>query len=947
MYNPRKGTLFYPFLIAALLLSITLLSGCGGGEESVAEGAPETLQEEAIIATSKISGYVLVASLPVNDTTVQYTYQASFDNGDFPASQVTARITETPDGIILIDGTLSFSNVEASGRQVSNKHFVIQRDLSKPFHVNDLIWAIEAQREASLSFDAEQYELRMGVGETRDVSYQLLAFNPDTVATGLSLREEVDAAVQLSSRNSGVISLTPGSSRFRLSQSITSLTTGRFELTLTATLPSTGLEQSVRINIIVEADLDGDGVPDEIDLCAFSILGDSVDNSGCAATDVVDSSAFRDLQIGETTFRVQENNLEEQYSNGILTGLQASGSLLLLTPLGDIVLKEAELVFEYGTSGMGGIERLRGTAQVPFPDVGMLADAEVGTPVIADVGLDYGRNLSDLEAPLVDDRQYLFFNFSAGFEASVGPISFEAPGGKAITFVLDPLDPFFFFTGDLPGLSDIGVEDLGIAMSLRGLIPFTPDTTWGIGDDIGNFDANLYLQGVIPFARWPLNLDGSLVVDVDANDDGQTLFNSFTPDVEYGGNGTLNVGVDFLKFFGFSFELGSASLGIKMTNGEQNAYFSGMLDPDTDFLPQELVPIRPSATVNMAGLISDDIAKSFLRGEGEFNLDASTLGRLVGINLNNLSTTSATFSADRDGINLTGYTRTSIYPDVGFDGDARLNANFTGSLTSWSIDLSGEMSIANTPISEGRLEVSTAGMLVSGEFVTPLTRIGMNGQIDASGIEMRGNTGITIPISVVESVVEWVVDAAICGTERVTDAARCGLDSVTSSAICGYQAVTSAAQCGTRTVTSAVHCGTSTITSAARCGTNWVTDIATCGWSVITGQGGCSVARSCSVANSCSIANTCDIANTCSIPASCDIPRGCNNSTNVTLPKGEFRGDIELLLGNQGIGGEVSGDYCFAGDCTTLTGGRVKAGSSGLEACITIPAGIGEVCAPI
>ncbi len=947
MSIPNKGTLFYPFLMGALLLFITLLSGCGGSENSTAEGAPETLQEEAIVATSKISSYVLVASTPVDDTTVQYTYLATFDNDNFPASQVTARITESPDGTVIVDGTLSFDNVDAGGRQVSSKSFILQRDLSKPFHVNDLVWVIEAQREASLSFDAEQYELRMGVGESRDISYQLLAFNPDTVITEVSLREEGGGALQLSSRNSGIIRLNPGSNSFRLSQSVSPLTTGRFELTLTATLPSTGLEQSVRINIIVEADMDGDGVPDEIDLCAYSTLGDSVDNSGCAVTDVVDSSAFRDLQIGEIIFRVQENNLEEQYLNGTLTGLQASGSLLLLTPLGDIVLKEAELVFEYGASGVGGIERLRGTAQVPFPDVGMLADAEVGTPVMADVGLDYGRNLSDLEAPLVDDRQYLFFDFSAGFEATVGPISFEAPGGKAVTFVLDPLDPFFFFTGDLPGLSDIGVEGLGIAMSLQGLIPFAPDTTWGISEGIGSFDANLYLQGVIPFARWPLNLDGSLAVDVDVNDDGQTLFNSFAPDVEYGGNGTLNVGVDFLRFFSFGFELGSASLGIKVTDGEQNAYFSGMLDPDTAFLPQELVPIRPSAAVNMAGLISDDIAKSFLRGEGEFNLDASTLGRLVGINLNNLSTTNATFSADRDGINLTGYTRTSIYPDVGFDGDAQLNANFTGSPTDWRIDITGDMAIANTPISEGRLEVSTAGMLVSGEFVTPLTRIGMRGQIDSSGIEMRGNTGITIPISVVETVVEWVVDAAICGTERVTDAARCGLDTVTSGAICGTQLVTDGAICGVQTVTSAVQCGTRSVTSAAICGSQWVTDIVTCGWSVITGQGGCNVARTCNVANSCSVPSSCNIANTCSIPASCDIPRGCDNSTNITLPKGEFRGDIELLLGNQGIGGEVSGDYCFAGDCTTLSGGRVRAGSSGLEACITIPVGIGEVCAPI
>ncbi len=916
MHIRPKGTLPPGLWLAAVLLLTFLLSACDNGSttpETLLD-APDGLQEEVLTTAALIDGYVLEDSRKIDDATMEYTYRASLNNDDFPASQVTARIAETPDGITLIDGTLSFDNVTANGRKDSSKTFVLRRDLSQPFRVEDLVWAIEAQREASLSFDAGQHELRMGIGETRDISYQLLAFNPDGVSRDLNLRENSDRGLRLGSNNSGTIRLASGSNSYRLSQTVTALETGRFELTLAANLSSAGLEQSVRISVIVKADSDGDGVPDELDLCPNSTAGDTVNNAGCAPVDVVDSSAFRDLQVGQITFRVREDNLEEQYSNGTLTSLQASGSLLLLTPLGDMVLQEAELVFEYGSSPLAGIERLRGTAQVPFPDMGILADAEIGTPVIADVGLDYGSNLADLEAPLVDDRQYLFFKFSAGFEASVGPIGFKAPGGQSVTFVLDPQDPFFFLTGSLPGLSEIaGVEDLGIAMSLQGLIPFTPQTTWGIGDDIGNFDANLYLQGVIPFARLPLNLDGSLVVDVDANDDGNTLFNSLAPDVEYGGNGELNVGIDFLKFFSFGFNLGSASLGIKITSGEQNAYFSGMLEPDTSFLPQEVVPIRPSTTVNMAGLISDNIAKSFLRAEGEFRLDASSLGHLVGVNLNDLNTTNAKFSADRNGIRLTGITRTSIYPGVGFDSDVQVDANFTGSPTDWGIGIRGQMDIAGTPISEGHLQVSTAGLSISGDFVTPLSRIGMSGQIDASGIEMRGNTGITIPISVVETVVEWVVNGAICGYDKVTDAAICGFDTVTSGAICGYK----------------------TVTSAAICGTKWVTSILECGWSVITGQGGCNVAKSC------------DVPNTCSVPASCDIPRGCNKSTDITLPKGEFRGDIALLLGNQGIGGDVTGDYCHNGTCTTLTGGRVKAGSSGLEACITIPGGIGEVCAPI
>ncbi len=896
-----------------LLGSLFLLSGCGGGETptEALPGQPDSLQRATPATTTKIEGYTLVESRQLDDTTMEYTYRADLSGDAFPATRVSARVIDMPDGITLVDATLNFDDVAANSRRTSTDTFVVQRDINQPFFVEELIWAFDHQRNTNLTLAADRLELRLRPGESGTIRYVLQAFNDSTANLDLSVRETAAGALQLNMDNSGQISLPPGANYYSLAQEITALEVGRHELTLVARLSEAGIEQSTRVAVLVEADSDGDSVPDAIDLCPDSSANSTVNSSGCNPADVTDSSAFRDLQLGQITFRVREDNLQEQYNNGILTSLQASGSLLLLTPLGEIALHEAQLIFEYGDTPLAGIERLRGTAQVPFPSVGLLANADIGTPVMADVGLDYGRNLADLDAPLVDDRQYLFFNFNAGFEASVGPISFEAPGGQSATFVLDPQDPFFFLTGSLPGLSEIaGVEDLGIAMSLQGLIPFTPDTTWGIDDGIGNFDANLHLQGSIPFARLPLNLDGALMIDADANNDGNTLFNNPAADVEYGGNGTLNVSVDFLQFFGFGFELGNASLGIKITDNEQKAYFSGVLAPDTGFLPQELVPIRPATAVNMAGLISSDISQSYLHGEGEFALDGSTLSRLSGINLDNLRTTSATFSADSNGVRLTGLTRSSLYPGVGFDGDAQLDANFTGSPSDWGVGISGQMDIAGTPISQGQLNISSTGLSLSGDFVTPLTRVAMSGQINASGIEMRGNSGITIPISVVEGVTKWVVDGAVCGYETVKDGALCGFDTVTDGAVCGYK----------------------TVTSSALCGTKWVGSFLDCIGSFVSGKGCREVAASCSVAD------------TCDVPASCDIPSGCNTTVEVNTPKGEFRGDIELLLGNDGMGGDVSGEYCFAGDCTILSGGRVRASGSGLQACITIPAGIGEVC---
>ena len=61
---------------------------------------------------------------------------------------------------------------------------------------------------------------------------------------------------------------------------------------------------------------------------------------------------------------------------------------------------------------------------------------------------------------------------------------------------------------------------------------------------------------------------------------------------------------------------------------------------------------------------------------------------------------------------------------------------------------------------------------------------------------------------------------------------------------------------------------------------------------------------------------------------------------------GTFQGVVDVKIGNSGLEGAVSGQYCPTGSSyTTLGGGRVKVSSGKPEACITVP-GVGEACAP-
>jgi hypothetical protein len=75
-----------------------------------------------------------------------------------------------------------------------------------------------------------------------------------------------------------------------------------------------------------------------------------------------------------------------------------------------LTFAEASLVFE--RTANGDIDRVHGTARLPFPGAGLMDGVEVADLAQVQVGYDYGRNLQDLDAPVLDDRRYLFFSFS-------------------------------------------------------------------------------------------------------------------------------------------------------------------------------------------------------------------------------------------------------------------------------------------------------------------------------------------------------------------------------------------------------------------------------------------------------------------------------------------------------------------------------------------------------
>ncbi len=190
-------------------------------------------------------------------------------------------------------------------------------------------------------------------------------------------------------------------------------------------------------------------------------------------------------------------------------GITIRDDLRLPTPFGEVVLGEA-LVTMLAAEGddFGPFETIIGSVRVPFPEIGFLAGISVDQTPMAAIGLEVGANI-DLGVPLLPEVRYLFFNFSGSFEASLGPVSFDA-GGPSATLILDPFDPFLFVGGSLGGLlpdddgsseaqsvssavtealaSAAPVEfaepEFGFGVSLGAMIPFDPQPSCRCSHDL-------------------------------------------------------------------------------------------------------------------------------------------------------------------------------------------------------------------------------------------------------------------------------------------------------------------------------------------------------------------------------------------------------------------------------------------------------------------------------
>ena len=230
-------------------------------------------------------------------------------------------------------------------------------------------------------------------------------------------------------------------------------------------------------------DVDTDGLPADQDLCPGTAAGAKVDGNGCSdeqrsggnkggkrnADGTIDGAAGATNDGGDTSERdiVSDGDVTPNgfavftldpegavpvvfrtLASNVTTlenGFSLSGTVMIDVPNNQhVTLVEAKVSLEYDSARGKGLQSFNGSARLPFPNLGYMSNVSVKDPIYAAVGYDLGKNLTQVEAPLKDERKYLYFTFSAGLEASIGDLTISAGPGQSATITLDPSDPAFF-----------------------------------------------------------------------------------------------------------------------------------------------------------------------------------------------------------------------------------------------------------------------------------------------------------------------------------------------------------------------------------------------------------------------------------------------------------------------------------------------------------------------
>jgi hypothetical protein len=334
-------------------------------------------------------------------------------------------------------------------------------------------------------------------------------------------------------------------------------------------------------------------------------------------------------------------------------------------------------------------------------------------------GLELGKDLHDLGAPLNDAMPYFFAEVNKNFAVSFGGTNLSLSHGAVGAVVFDPADPFVYFK----------FTDTQVGASFHGYIPFQPKAlpTQAAAQNVQIF-GHVLVGGSFDITKlgpFSMELAGDLLLDFDANDDGQiahpdpgklaqggtgiapldAVFD-FATDFAFGLNGTLSLKYKPVKFLTLlNLPLADGTLLFKAGSG---AFLRAeTANPFTGIGLDKVIPLQKYLGADLDGFISIPST-----GTVHFDVDAH-----VHLGQNSLLGADVDVNFDDTGISLDATVDTFV-GDIAVHGDigpGHLNV-------SGSIDLGIDLSPLTTITAHLDLSLSAGtSLLISGHLSADAT----------------------------------------------------------------------------------------------------------------------------------------------------------------------------------------------------------------------------------
>jgi hypothetical protein len=517
--------------------------------------------------------------------------------------------------------------------------------------------------------------------------------------------------------------------------------------------------------------------------------GETVDGSRCA------------LRIGDAlALEASRSNITELPRGA---GLAMTGAVTLKTPLVSFDLVEARLTFR--ESGLAPGFEVYGTAGVPVGTFPFLGGSLSVNPraTIGIVGRDSLRYLLETDEPLPlaenpgAEPIYIFFHFDSGLELDLqlaerlgletregahDPFQYALPG-RNITLIVDPTDPYYYISANARKLALAGRRNLeaaveagrraweerrrreeaenegagkkskkkrkqkprrkapgelgAFAYSHQNGIPFSPRTTWGLPPDIletASFKGGVFVDTTVPLG-YGVQLSGPVV----------TLSDPLDLTYKIGGNADVSLGFTFPGgILGLELPLGEATAGASLTPDRALIYASGVLAPNTSFLPPWF-PITLPAEVKAATYIdSDRLEQTRFLFSGRFNLGLKDFTRMSGAPLATLLQVEGDLIVDSRGVFIRGMSASRVHRDLVFDRGYTVEAFLSAAAIEESyLRLEGHLFVGRVDLgASAEVDISRHGVSIDGSFVTPLSEIAMHGGLGRAGPILEGRVAV-------------------------------------------------------------------------------------------------------------------------------------------------------------------------------------------------------------